>query len=304
MWRDYNLAPYSTRLVGIAHPEQVVVDWILKQTGPETWHGEAPAVLSASRGRLRVFHRPDVQAHVADVVDRFTRPVQPQVSMRVQFITTSDLNWRSGLVHLLKPAAVGPDGQHVWLIAPEDLSLIRNRLKLDRQSGPVNQHVLANNGQPTTIETGQPVNYISGLDLNSGHYLAYQPIIARLSEGVKATFTPLWTTDGSAVDLELKVTTRVVNKLHYAQSAAPLRSGSQETVVQVPEVAATSLEQTLNWPTSQILLISAGVQPTKASSRRGPLSFSSTTAEVLILAELDPPISARSAARRLEPANR
>ena len=304
MWRDYNLSPYTARLGGIAHPEQAVVDWILKATGPETWHGEDPAVLSASRTRLRVFHRPDVQTHVAEIVERFTRPAQPQVSMRVQFLTTSDLNWRNGLVHVLKPAAVGADGQHVWLIAPEDLSLIRNRLKLDRQPGSVNQRVLANNGQSTTIESGQSVNYISGLDLNSGIYLAYQPIIARLQEGVKATFTPLWTADGSAVDLEVKVSTRVVNKLHYAQSAAPLRSSTQETVVQVPEVTATSLEQTLNWPTSQILLISAGVQPTKANTGRGPIKFSSSTAEVLIVVELDSPVSARAAARRAAPTNR
>jgi hypothetical protein len=304
VWRNYNLAAYTTRLNGVAHPEQAVVEWVLKQTGPETWHGEDPAVLSASRGRLRVFHRSDVQDDVAEIVDRFTRPVQPHVSMRVQFITTSDLNWRNGLVHLMKPAAVGPDGQHVWLIAPEDLSLIRNRLKLDRQPGPVNQRLLANNGQPTTIETSQTVNYISGLDLNNGSYLAYQPIIARLIEGIKATLTPLWTADGSAIDLDVKVTTRQVKKLHYAQNAAPLRSGSQETVVQVPEVSATSLEQTLNWPVSQVLLISAGVQPTKGNPGRGPLNFSSGTAEILIFAELDPPVSARAAARRGAPVGR
>jgi hypothetical protein len=304
LWRDYNLSPYTSRLNEVAHPEQSVVDWILKQTGPETWHGEDPAVLSASRGRLRVFHRQDVQNDIAEIVERFTRPVQPQVSMRVQLITTADLNWRNGLVHLMKPVAVGPDGQHVWLVAPEDLALIRNRLKLDRQPGLVNQRVLANNGQPTTIETGQTVNYISGLDLQSGIYVAYQPIIARLTEGVKATLTPLWTADGSAVDLEVQVTTRHVTKLHYAQSAAPLRSGSQETVVQVPEVSATSLDQTLNWPVSQILLISTGVHPTKGTGGRGPLSFSSAAAEILILAELDSPVSARAASRRGAPVGR
>jgi hypothetical protein len=304
VWRDYNLAPYTARLTNVAHPEQAVVDWILKQTGPETWHGEDPAVLSASRGRLRVFHRPDVQDDVAEIVERFTRPVQPQVSMRVQFITTADLNWRNGIVHLMKPAAIGPDGQHVWLIAPEDLALIRNRLKLDRQTGPVNQRVLASNGQPTTIETGQTVNYVSGLDLGSGTYLAYQPIIARLNEGIKATLTPLWTADGTAVDLEVKLTTRHVNKLHHAQSAAPLRSGSQETVVQVPAVSATSLEQSFGWPVSQILLISAGVQPTKGNAGRGPLNFSSGAAEILILAELDSPVSSRTATRRSAPVGR
>ncbi len=302
VWREYSLVPYAGRLASVARPEQAVVDWVLRRTGPETWHGEDVAVLSATRARLRVFHRPDVQSQVAEIVDRFTRPVQSQVSMRIQIVTCADLNWRSGLVHLLKPAALGDDGQQAWLLPPEDASLLRDRVRRDGNSATLaQQHILANNGQPATIETGRTVNYISGLKLESGHYLAYQPVLTKLNDGATLTLAPLWTSDGSGVDAYVRLTTRSVEKLHYAQSAAPLSTGNQNTVVQVPEVSATRFENKLRWPQSDVLVISAGVQPRPVESRRGTFSFSSPPAELLILAELDPPLAARPAARRTAP---
>jgi hypothetical protein len=299
VWRDYNLVPFSARLPDVPHPEQAVVTWILNQTGRETWHGEDVAVLSATRARIRVYHHAGVQQQVQEIVERFTRPIQPQVSMRIQFVTSQDVNWRSGLAHLLKPVAYGPDGQQVWLIAPEDASLIRNRLQLHRPSGPLSQQVMAQNGQPNSIETSRPVNYISGLDLAGGAYLSYQPVIGKLNEGVKLVFTPLWTKDGSAVDLDMRLVTRVIQKLHYAQGAAPLSSGNQESLLQVPESVSTSMEQTLRWPCSQVLLISAGMQPAGSSvKRRGPFNMLPAVSELLVIAELDTPFSGRAGASR------
>ena len=298
LWREYNLAPYTSRMTDCAHPEQAVVDWIFKQTGPETWHGEDVAVLSATRGKLRVYHRPEVQARVATIVERFTRQVQPQVSIRVQLAVAPDLNWRNGMAHLLRPVALGPDGQQVWLMAPEDASLLRSRLRLDRVAGPTGQHLMLRNGQPAQFEAGKEVNYISSLELEGGSYLSYQPVIGKLHEGVQAKFMALWTLDGNAVDLEVELTTRLVQRLHSSQGLAPLSTGTQEAVLQVPETVASSMIQNLRWPISQVLVISAGVQPSRSAARRGPLAISPSVGEMLILAEIDPPFSTRIGTRR------
>jgi len=183
------------------------------------------------------------------------------------------------------------------LIAPEDAALIRNRLPPDRMMGMPSQQVMATNGQPASVESGRSVTYISGLDLAGGTLVSYQPVVGRLFDGVKLTITPLWTADGTAVDVLLDLTTRVVHKLHPAHAAAPLSSGNQETVMQVPEAWATHIEQSLHWPTSQVLLISAGMQPLSSSARRGTLSWGNSAAELLILAEVAPPFSTRSAMR-------
>ena len=305
IWREYDLTPYTARLAAEPHPEQAVVEWILRQTGLETWHGEEVAVLAATRGKLRVYQTPDVQARIAEMTQRFTHSVQSEVSMRVEFVTCTDLSWRNGIAHLLKPIASGPDGQQVWLVAPEDAALIRERLRADRQARSVtDQNVLVNNGQPATVETGQAVNHITGLELMSGVYMAYQPVLGRLNEGVRATFAPLWLADGSGVDLNLKLNTRVVTKLHETRTVAPLTTGNQTTEVQVPEVAATSLDTTVRWPSRNVLLVSAGVQPGILRSRRGMLGLTGLglSAELLVFAELDAPVATRTASPRLNPA--
>jgi hypothetical protein len=244
-----------------------------------------------------VFHRQEIHEQVAQIVERFTRPVHAQVPIRVQFVMTTDLNWRSGLVHLLKPLAYGTEGQQVWLLAPEDAALLRHRLPPERALGSMTQQVVASNGQETCVESGRSVNYISGLELAGGAYSAYQPVIGRVQDGVRISFVPLWTADGNAIDVQVKLTTRAVQKLHHAQGAAPISTGNQGTFMQVPEAAATSFEETLLWPTSQVLLISAGVQPSLLGSRRAAFGFAAAGTELLVLAEVTPPY-ARAATRR------
>jgi hypothetical protein len=295
VWREYNIVPYTSRLPNSPHPESAIMNWVIRQTGSETWHGEEVAVLSATRGRLKVFHNTEVQDHVAEIVERFTRPIQAQATIRVQSAVTADLGWRSEVLHLLKPVALGPEGQQAWLVPPEDAALIRSRLQPDRVPGPLNQQLMATNGQANIVESVRSVSYVSGLELAGGSHLAYQPVIAKLQEGVQLTLTPLWTRDGAAVDLVVDLMTRAVTKLHFARGTAPLSSGVQELVQQVPQAGSTHFEQTLRWPTSQVLVISGGVQP-NSNAKRGTLGFGSPTSELVILAEIAAPV--RSSARR------
>ena len=299
LWREYNLNAYTSRQNSAARPEQAVVDWIIRQTGEDAWHGEDVAVLSAGRGKLRVFHVPDVQDQVTEIVDRFVRPVQWQVAMKFELLACTDLNWRSGLVHLMKPVVGGQEGQQIWVMAPEDAALVRERLRRGGQARVIRQQsVAASNGQSATIEAGQPVSYVSGLQLAGGAFTAYNPVIGRLDEGIKLHVTPLWTADGRAVEARFLLATRAVRKLHTAQSAAPLNTGNQNTTVQVPEVSATALDQTLRWPTSQVLVISAGVQPPMRDSKRGLLNMSGSPTELVVIAELEPPTPSRGATAR------
>ncbi|REJ67097.1 MAG: hypothetical protein DWQ31_12300, partial [Planctomycetota bacterium] len=71
VWREYDISPYTLRVTSTNQPEQAIVDWILRETGYEAWHGEEVAVLNATRGTLRVYHTPEKQAIVGEIVDRF-----------------------------------------------------------------------------------------------------------------------------------------------------------------------------------------------------------------------------------------
>ena len=39
-WREYDISPYTLRVTTTNRPEQAIVDWILRETGHEAWHGE------------------------------------------------------------------------------------------------------------------------------------------------------------------------------------------------------------------------------------------------------------------------
>ena len=71
VWREYDISPYTARVTTTKRPEQAIVDWILRETGYEAWHCEPLGILSATPRTLRVYHTPQMQAVVADVVDRF-----------------------------------------------------------------------------------------------------------------------------------------------------------------------------------------------------------------------------------------
>ena len=291
VWREYDLNRYSSTEL---HPERSVVRWILRATGEETWYGDQISVLSASSKRLRVFHTPEVQQKVAEIVERFMQPGGRHVPVHVQFVATTNLGWRDGLLHLLKPVVSGPEGQQVWLLNPEDASLLRSRMATDRGSRVMmDRRILLDNGQATAIESVKPLNYIVGLELTPGTFGAYRPVLGRLSRGVRVELEPLWTVDETAADLGITIQTVVIRKLHQAPSAAPLGTGKQSALVHVPEVAATLLHETARWPVHKVLLISVGVQPgilTSSRGIRGWISRQSAT-ELLILVEMERGIS-------------
>jgi hypothetical protein len=301
VWREYDITPFTVRRATERRPGQPIVDYILRQTGPELWHGDEPASLSATRAKLRVYHAPEVQQQVAEFVERFVRPPQRQVSLRLHVVSTTELNWRTGVMPALSPVLQGPQGQHVWLLAPEDASLVRQKVRSDRLSrGLYSEGLVIENGVEAVVETSQPVNYIQGIDLVPSGTAGYQPIIGRLSDGVRLTLTPLWTLDGRALDLDLGVTTAVVQNLHAAAAAAPLTSGSQMVTVQVPETTSSHLRELVRWPVDKTLLLSAGVQRGLGGPKRSARLMSALTppAELLIFAEVTPPLSASAPVRR------
>ena len=45
VWREYDITPYTVRNTTTSHPEQAIVDWILRETGYEAWHSTPVGLL-------------------------------------------------------------------------------------------------------------------------------------------------------------------------------------------------------------------------------------------------------------------
>ena len=71
VWRKYDIRPYTQKLTDHEHPEQAIIDWILRETGTDHWFREPLGLLSANRNTLSVYHTPATHAVVSKIVDRF-----------------------------------------------------------------------------------------------------------------------------------------------------------------------------------------------------------------------------------------
>ena len=110
VWRTYDISPYTLRVTSTSHPEQAIVDWVLRETGTDTWFTGSVAVLNADRDTLRVYHTPETQRLVANVVDRFVVSQADTYSLGLKLSTVGSPNWRTKYHTLLRPVTVQSPG--------------------------------------------------------------------------------------------------------------------------------------------------------------------------------------------------
>src|SRR5260221_13781668 len=94
IWREYDISPYTLRVTSTNRPEQAIVDWILRETGYEAWHSDPVGLLSADRRTLRVYHTPEMQAVVSEMVDRFVNTEAETQSFGLRIASIGSANWR------------------------------------------------------------------------------------------------------------------------------------------------------------------------------------------------------------------
>ena len=159
VWREYDISPYTARVTTTKRPEQAIVDWILRETGYEVWHTEPLGILSASPRILRVYHTPQMQAVVADIVDRFVSSEAETRTFSLRIVTIDSPNWRVLAHRTLRPIPAQTPGVCAWLLSKEDaavlLGALQRRSDYREHSSP---HLLVNNGQSTAVSAlrGRP----------------------------------------------------------------------------------------------------------------------------------------------------
>jgi hypothetical protein len=269
VWREYDVAPYTTRVTTTSRPEQAIVDWVLRETGYEAWHGEPLGILSASQHTLRVYHTPEMQAIVADIVDRFVNSEAATHSFSLRIVTIENPNWRSRALRLMTPIPVQSPGVQGWLLAKEDAALLVNEL---RRRNDYREHnapnLIVHNGQATVISSMRPRTYTKGIIPTGTVWPGYQPEVGVLDEGFSLDFSPLVSLDGSAVDAIVKLRLNQIEKmvpvvLDVPTDAAP----TQQAQIDVPQLTMCNLHERFRWPVDKVLLLSMGVVATPAPGK-------------------------------------
>ncbi|MBA4106985.1 MAG: hypothetical protein C0485_14650 [Pirellula sp.] len=293
IWREYDITPYTTRVESSEHPEQLIVDWILRETGYEAWHSTPVGLLSADRQTLRVYHTPQMQAVVADIVDRFVSTKAQNHGFGLRIITLKNPNWRTRAMPLMTSIPVQSPGVQAWIMARESAAvmLAEMRSRTDfREHTTAHQMVL--NGQTSIVSTMRPRTYSKGIIANQTTWPGYQPELGQIDEGFSLEFSPLLSTDATTTDAVVKLKLSQIEKMIAVQLEVPsVAAANQKAQVDVPQMTMVQIHERFRWPTDQVLLLSIGVVATPGPEKSNmltdvlPLPKSAPRADALLLVE-------------------
>jgi hypothetical protein len=261
VWREYDISPYTARVTSTERPEQAIVDWVLRETGYEAWHSEPLGILSANRRTIYVYHTPEMQAVVADLVDRFVDSEAETGTFCLRVATVDHPNWRSKAHRLLRPVPVQTPGVQAWLLQKEDAALLLAELSrrndFREHSSP---HLMVNNGQSTIVSAVRGRPYVSDVALRSDMWPGFEAEMGQIDEGFCLEFSPLLSLNRQMIDATIKCDVDQVEKmvpvmLDVPTSAAP----RQRTKIEVPQMTHFRFHERFRWPVDQVLLVSMGM---------------------------------------------
>jgi hypothetical protein len=293
VWREYDITPYTLRNTTAAHPEQAIVDWILRETGYEAWHSTPVGLLSADRKVLRVYHTPQMQAAVGEIVDRFVSTQAQNYGFGLRVMTMKNPNWRVRALPLMTAIPVQSPGVQGWIMAREDAALLLNefRRRTDyREQTTPNQMVL--NGQSLVISTMRPISYTKGIIPTQAVWPGYQPELGQIDEGFSLEFSPLLSGDGRTTDAVVKLKLCQIERMLEVQLEAPSAiAQNQKATIQAPQLSMVQLHERFRWPTDHVLLLSMGVVATPGPEKPNvitdmlPLPKTAPRADALLMVE-------------------
>lgn len=294
IWRHYDISRYTLKVTSTKRPEQAIIDWILQETGYEAWHGEPLGVLSANARTLRVYHTPEIQAVVADLVDRFVSSEAESTAFSLRVATVGHPNWRAKARRLLRPVSVQTPGVSAWLLAKEDaamlLSDLGRRSDFRQHSSP---YLIINNGQSTVISSTRTRNYIRDLIPQPNAWPSFQVEMGQIDEGFTLEFGPLLSADRRMIDAVIKCNIDQVEKMVPVVIDIPTTvAPRQRTKIEVPQITHFRFHERFRWPVDQVLLVGMGMValPVPIDSKPWipglPMGAAPTRADLLIFVEV------------------
>ncbi len=293
VWREYDLTPYTHRVSSTQRPEQALVDWILRETGYEAWHGEPLGILSANAKTLRVYHTPEMQATVADVVDRFVSSEAASIGFSFRLATLASPNWRIQAQNLLHPVAVQSPGIQAWLLQKEEAALLlaelRKRTDYREHSAP---QLIVNNGQSAAVAVGQAKSYVRNLLARPGTAGGYETDVAQFNEGFNLELHPLLSVDGRTIDAVVKCNVDQLERLIPVLLDAPSPLAPRQRLkIDVPQISQLRMHERFRWPADQVLIIGMGMVAPPTPTEPGallaslPLVSQAARADLLVFIE-------------------
>jgi hypothetical protein len=257
VWREYDISPYTSRVSTSARPQAALVDWILRETGSEVWFHQPLGILSADKNKLRVYHTPQMQQTVHDVVNRFIASGAETSTYGIKLVTVKSPNWRATMLGIMKPVEVQTPGIEAWLLRKEDAAVLLQHLRKRNDFREHNDsNMIIHNGQPGSISMLRPRSFVRSVAARADVWPGYQLIGGQVAEGFSLELSPLLSENGQILDAVVRCNVDQIEKIVPVPVNLP---DGQQIDVQVPQMVSWRLHERFRWPADHTLLISAGV---------------------------------------------
>jgi hypothetical protein len=299
VWHDYDISSYTARVTSTKRPEQAIIDWILRDTGYEAWHIEPLGVLSASNRTLRVYHTPEMQKRVADVVERFTSSEAATYTFSMRVVTLDSPSWRTLAQRLLRAVPVQTSGVNAWLLPKENAAImvgeLRRRNDYREHSSP---YLMVNNGQSTVVSAMRGRSYVRDVVARTDMPNGFEPTMGQVDEGFALDFSPLLSVDRRMIDATIKCEIDQIEKMIPVMVDMPTQaSPRQRAKIESPQMSHYRFHERFRWPVDQVLVVGLGmvalpIPVDGASLVRGvplPIGNSPARADMLIFIECKGP---------------
>lgn len=260
-FRSFDIRPYTGYLTKHDRPEQAILDWIMRDTGTDVWFSEPFGFLSADRDELVVYHTPEMQQVVGDVVDRFVAGEKDPQVVKLNVLTVGSPNWRSRSHMLMQHVNVNSPGLQAWLLSKENAAIVYSQLRARTDVRQVQAvDLMIHNGQTEKLSSLRGRNYVRNIRPAPSGWPPYEPETGEVREGYRLEVSPLLSTDGETIDCVLKAEIDQVDKLVPVDLELPLPNGqTYRARIDVPQVVSWRLNERFRWPSDMVLLLSCGV---------------------------------------------
>jgi len=289
IWQSYDISAYTSHFPQMSRPETAVMDWILMETGFEIWHSEIPAMLNVTRNSVNVYHIPQVQLQVKDVVQRFIGIDPVSHHFRVRIFTVSTPYWRQKMGNLLTQVPSFSMGSQAWTIRADDLRSVLDIL--EDSPGFMNHTVETKavpNGQRMELKWIRTRRYTRSVqtEVQAGGE-GTEGVL--MDDGFTFEMMPLVSLDGGLVDAQIKFQVNHLDRLFPINMTKYTKIGKETEKIEVPLIGQFRFRERYRWNSEKIFLLSPGLTPPLTSAGEGSsLNLLNTThrIEPLILIEV------------------
>ena len=273
LWREYDISPYTLQVASTNRPEQAVVDWILQETGYETWHTEPLAILSANRRSLYAYHTAEMQQVVKDIVDRFVSNDVDSNEFSLRVVTVGNPNWRARAQSLVQPIPVQTPGAQAWVLAKEAavnlIADIGRRTDFREHSSP---QQTVGNGQSSLVSSTRSQYYVRDVRTTGNTWPGYQAETSVVDEGFSLEFSPLLSIDRQFIDAVIKCQVDQLEKMVPVMLDVPTAvAPRQRTKIEVPQLVHFQFHERFRWSPDKVLLVCMSMIPLPMSTETKPL---------------------------------